>query len=933
MTAPSPVNILLDLREPSCFAEDWEATFTPPLFPSARLTRFIERSDERVLLPFDLPMTLLMCLPSSQKSSLAGAPEDYQQYYKILRATGLDNNELLALMRNSTFNIAHLQVHGAWGSGGEGQLSVEDGPDISTWIKAKELTRTAAASKLRLMLLHCQDAKSYGVSLDVAHRMLIAGGPTVIVIEILPTWEPHQLLNDLYYNIVHNLTLDEIVKRVRSQSVRAALLCGIGGAGVLQVSLPALELTSKVTSMGLAANDASDLIKARLELEADLWAATKEQQPAESRESSMEFKTMLRPKISEKPIELILAEEFYIRSMEIAKASEEVVSRSLNYASETGAWIPIWRAQRELREMAKKAESLRSVTDRVVNVSVRDGDRRLRNNESLMPGAPYRLAIQIGRRADWTLIKGPVAFPDQALRRFYREEGIELRVAIFAGKFEVKESEKKLLLPPPPAESHEIVFEVHTPRTKGRHGLRICIYYKQNLLQSILLHASVADEAVQVKKVIDGIRAEVEYTLSGSLRDIERFQPRSVNLLLNRSEQGTHTLVVKGTSIREQFDFTEGEMRSAASAAREALVEICAEPSSRPPRYRFDNQNQGTLAQLEDDLRRLAEVGYTLFTNIVTAKDLSFQRRLLAELGVSGATIQVSTVKSATHVFPWALVYDHPIVRGGATLCPDFKTDLEAGTTAGFLSGQRCLSTGCAHKGDTSIFCPSGFWGFKHLIEQPISLGDKKGGAKDQDLVLDINVNRPDRRVPLMMAISRDLQQVEAHHVDLQTCPEFDLSLKDNKLEIGLGLKGLAQGLVYFYCHGGRDKSETWLGVGRSEKIYASELNAWGIDWSHRSPLVFINGCHTVDITPDDLLNFCRTLGYVRAAGIIGTEISVHETLARDFATGFLRRVSSGNIAAGAAMREQRLALLERCNPLGLAYTPYCSADLSVKFS
>ena len=34
----------------------------------------------------------------------------------------------------------------------------------------------------------------------------------------------------------------------------------------------------------------------------------------------------------------------------------------------------------------------------------------------------------------------------------------------------------------------------------------------------------------------------------------------------------------------------------------------------------------------------------------------------------------------------------------------------------------------------------------------------------------------------------------------------------------------------------------------------ASDLNAWGVDWSDKHPLVFINGCHTVDLTPDDLL-------------------------------------------------------------------------------
>jgi len=101
------------------------------------------------------------------------------------------------------------------------------------------------------------------------------------------------------------------------------------------------------------------------------------------------------------------------------------------------------------------------------------------------------------------------------------------------------------------------------------------------------------------------------------------------------------------------------------------------------------------------------------------------------------------------------------------------------------------------------------------------------------------------------------------------------------------------------------------------------------IDWAGLHPLVFINGCHTADVTPDDLLHFTRMFAWCRAAGLIGTEISVPEELARHFARGFLAGFAGGR-GVGEVMREQRLELLELGNLLGLAYTPYCSADLRI---
>jgi hypothetical protein len=86
-----------------------------------------------------------------------------------------------------------------------------------------------------------------------------------------------------------------------------------------------------------------------------------------------------------------------------------------------------------------------------------------------------------------------------------------------------------------------------------------------------------------------------------------------------------------------------------------------------------------------------------------------------------------------------------------------------------------------------------------------------------------------------------------------------------------------------------------------------------------------------VDVNPDDLLLFNEMLSYCQAGGVIGTEISIPEVLARYFARGFFQLLSKYNI--GDAIRQMRLRLLENYNPLGLAYTPYCSANLKISLT
>jgi hypothetical protein len=100
------------------------------------------------------------------------------------------------------------------------------------------------------------------------------------------------------------------------------------------------------------------------------------------------------------------------------------------------------------------------------------------------------------------------------------------------------------------------------------------------------------------------------------------------------------------------------------------------------------------------------------------------------------------------------------------------------------------------------------------------------------------------------------------------------------------------------------------------------------IRWGETRPLVFINGCHTVELSPDALVGFVDTLIQAKASGVIGTEVTITQGLADEAAELFWSYFLKEGTSAGQAIRRMRCDFLSKGNLMGLAYTPYCSADL-----
>lgn len=892
---PGPFrNLLLDIRADDLYSADWETLMRFP--PNWSVTRFHDVSSQYFAVPFELPARLF--LTDHPGSDMPAPTESSLRYFRTHRVAHLHDADVLETIERGQFDIVHVVIQARWPHSdgpGPSELTFEQfiGFDHE-WIKAKRFRNAVANCRARLVVMKCMTPDSYEPALDLSHRVFSEGSPTVIVVE----GGTPMYLDNFYMAIVHNLDLASAAfaeaPATAAAAGRVAFLSGVGGADVLQIAPMADQLLNRAS------------------------------RHAELMDALAQSLSLVPTHPSMVPAALPLAVS------DLASQMHNLTNNVYNYSKESGAWIPLAEHSRELSLMQNRAEELMHAVKRVVNVGMLEGEERVSASSSLQPDTRYEISVQIGPVKGWSIVAGGKPIPEAQLMPFYAEQGTLLRVLVFAPEFSIPEPESFLFLPRPPHESPELRIALRTPKRDGGYRVRIAVYHENNLLQSLLMRVVVSQQQQFSSR---NIIAEVEYALTDTLADPERLPPRTVNFLTNEGDDGTHTFVAVGTPFRRQFDFSDTDMKATVGEARQALFAAAADSTTKPPKYRFDDKNSATINQLEQDVARLAELGWSLYTKIVVGEDRDFERDLQGALGKGGATIQISATRSAQYVFPWALIYDHPVVSGRLSLCPVFAQDLARLSPAGqTLDNATCLSHGCPHHGDTSIVCPSGFWGFKHLIEQPLSVASKSASLSPPALVLELNVGPASQTLNGVMAISRKLTQVGPHMTEIGTCAGLRVNVADSKAGVAVSLQMAAKNgvhLVYFYCHGGRERSRTWLGIGIDDRLVPGDLKAWALDWSDLHPLVFINGCHTVDITPDDLLNFNQMFAYIRAAGVVGTEIDVPETLARDFACGFFTRFAGG-ATVGEALKAQRLDLLARCNPLGLAYTPYCSSSLHV---
>jgi hypothetical protein len=590
-----------------------------------------------------------------------------------------------------------------------------------------------------------------------------------------------------------------------------------------------------------------------------------------------------------------------------------------------------------------------------------EGKGELDLHRTLRTDRLYYLRLDIGPLSKKTIVRRPKTIEEAVDQFFEEKEELPLEVALFSADFRLDEetagglwvSRGRLILPRrgparTPDDQPYLLFAVNTPLDPCQAQLRICVYYENNLLQSMAVQAHITSEEREAE---EGHWADVEYTLTANFAQVQKLPSRALNIFVNQNRDGTHTIGLKGENP-EAILVNESQMKNATLRFRRVMeIVTYGEGSSDDWRYQFDGQdNQAkTRDQIHQDLRRMAQVG-KLVWNTLIADNQPLSEQLQERLRKPGV-IQISPIDLSA-VFPWALVYDKPVdardENTKACLLWQERRDRH-----GNLDSAACEEQ-CPHKdGDPplhsrkDLVCPYGFWGFRHVIEVPLSTQEQA------DLHLEVELAKEEKPL-LLVGYREERLNTQKERLDLRKGHEQKLDLifqivsQASKKALEEGMQDPSLHLVYFYTHCRHENPDDpgWepyleLGQQQPESLVPSDLIDWGQVrevWRRTRPLVFINACQSLDFVPGTLADFLRNFAHLYASGVIGTEISTVEPLACEFAEHFFSRFVEGQqengkvhtLPVGEVFRQVRGYLLEKHNPLGLIYTLYCSADLKV---
>jgi hypothetical protein len=419
----------------------------------------------------------------------------------------------------------------------------------------------------------------------------------------------------------------------------------------------------------------------------------------------------------------------------------------------------------------------------------------------------------------------------------------------------------------------------------------------------------------------------VDYTLSPRFADIDALAPRRLNLLTNQSPNGTHRIVVKGDEKAIPVDLTEGAVGDVLDAVRGALRKLSIDEDGT--RSLYDSDNRRDRDPFVADLKKLALLGSFFWNSVVPMNE---DRIHLLERLRTRSTIQVSRVTKV--VFPWALVYDIPReLEAQWTLCRLLE-DWDEGSAA--LSS---YPEACPYDSDhgINVLCPYGFWGFKHVIEQPPSVR--------RELKTTIRLaEKPQAVLARSLDLDEELSDTHIENLEARLGARFHVVRCESRDVLRSLVSDPALPLIYFYCHGRRGAlgdtplEVPYLEIGHADRVGPNDFAAWGqaeewppTHWTDVSPLVFINGCHTAELTPESIVSFVEALAGMNAAGVVGTEISVAQEVAGEVGERFYTElVSAPHATVGSALHRARIDLLRKGNVTGLVYTPFCSMELAL---
>jgi len=878
--------------------------------------------------------------------------------------------------------------------------------DNSHAIMAGALRDALVAASTRLLIIQVRDRpENYGWEsnvMEMAELVVGAGGPPVLTVVAEENAVVQGYFTDFYANLLHKQILQDAARPNAGldQSIKANLYCSPGTERILGFDDLVEDTAQRLANIaGLSTPAPADLrnqYAAMLHREdlarfdAALQRRSAKAEPPQSLASRSNDVRNLNAITWHQEDEGIVP---LSQAIEVLEAAEGEFHRDLALAAEI--------------------EAAATAPPRVLNAAFAKPEPSAVTSQSgglllpatgLVAGAEYELWVDIGPRWDKivSLVKGNANFPETALPP--SDEGHVLDVAVISEDFTPRSSVAELWLPngsgrsspwvnsrrgnkPGPVKiplSAPVFREGEAAQSRPAYA-RLCVYYQNNLLQSAAVRATVVRSEglpLEAPNTID-----VDYVLSGSFQQLdarysgravgftsgasEGRQPIAASITLNDNGAGGHRIVVKSLADQRPawMPFDPVAMQQELNDARTNLLRCFyrADPETGEVLrdragngiFGLNSNNGKSREQFAWDLFRLAKFGNRLFNlafgqinaeepGVLSSRWARDLRQRLRE----GQVVQIARVDSvpSQYVFPWSLVYQYPLSGPDSAFhwCKIMKEWSDQGIRT------RGPERSCEYEKDPdhqeNVLCPYGFWGLKHIIEQPLAgLHLTNGSYVLRDAPNAVLVP-PKDRVRLAVGITRDPaidgSLLSGHLARLAGMPAFQFSPPvpaDDVDHVRAMLT--APSIVYFLCHGEFDPGEKqpYLGVGLRDadpahRVYLQSLQSWfssagsrGMDadaWQNRRPLVIINGCHTCNLAPGQILSFASAFGSAGASGVVGTEVAVVLQVAAEVAELLLLRLET--VGLGEAVRQVRWELANRGNLAGLAYTAYALADLQV---
>jgi caspase domain-containing protein/CHAT domain-containing protein len=560
-------------------------------------------------------------------------------------------------------------------------------------------------------------------------------------------------------------------------------------------------------------------------------------------------------------------------------------------------------------------------------------ERLLPTSVPIPSGLVLRLRLDIGAPSPESQVMGPVEFPEYALP----DADIWLDVTLSSTDFAVGESRGHLgqsrvvdggfflRRGGGPARTSKggryLYFFLRAPSEPARGArARATYYFRGAVVQSQVLIADVGTGQ-------GGFEIVTDYTIAQSPDGLLAIADRPRFTVIANDSGATHHVSIRAAvSAGDIVPATTLEVDKRALGSligdlRRALRRDEIAPTTR----------RRSKDQLIGDLRALAPVGWRLWSALASQVTPAWDA---VRQQPESLVIHVARTDSSSFAFPWSFVYEHfldsDLLPEKLEVCP-LLADWDERQP--LLEGSPRDCPHAARVSHENLLCPLGFWGFRYSVEQLSST--------DQP-VTRIELLSDARAVIAETQYGVERERLARHVQEMRAVLPGLTVFEGNSKKAIRALLGADLPLVYFFCHGEKlnaASSDTYLGIGRNEKITADDFNGWVKSWREGGqqvwdrvrPLIFINACHSVEINPDTLVSylgaFVRT---ARAAGVIGTEVKVHQELAMQLAVEFFAHFVRDGWSVERALREVRLDFLRDGNLFGLLYTPYCWADLTL---